>query len=127
MLEINDIYITFLVSNSLEKFLDCQPPTLEIITYARTAKWNLLGVQLQLDSVNLAECYDYTSMYQLWLQEKAENATRRNLLTALRAIGQNNVARKYEDYLRTEVSFYDIKFIYIYIYIYAMLMNVRST
>ena len=113
-MEINDIFITFLVSNSLEKFLDCQPPILEIITYARTAKWNLLGVQLQLDSVNLAECYDYTSMYQLWLQEKAENATRRNLLTALRAIGQNNVARKYEDYLRTEVSFYDIKFIYIY-------------
>ena len=44
-------------------------------------------------------------MYQLWIMEKAENATRRNLLVALRAIGQNNVARKYEEYLETTVSY----------------------
>ena len=63
-----------------------------------------MGVKLELDTETLAECHDYTSMYQLWLQEKAENATRRNLIAALRAIRQNNVARNYEDYLKTNVS-----------------------
>ena len=61
-------------------------------------------MKLDLDSVALAECHDYTSMYQLWLEEKAENATRRNLIAALKAIRQNNVAKNYEDYLKTKVS-----------------------
>ena len=91
-------------STSLEILLDQQPTMIELITHARAAKWNHLGVQLDLDSIDLAECTDLTRMYQLWIQEKAENATRRNLLTALRSIKQNNVARQYEDYLRTMVS-----------------------
>ena len=90
---------------SLDQLLDQQPPIQEITTHARTEKWNELGTQLQLDSVNLAECHSLTSMYQLWIQEKADKATRRSLLDALRAIKQNNVARIYEDYLMTIVSY----------------------
>ena len=37
--------------------------------------------------------------------DKAQNATKRSLLVSLRAIGQNNVARKYEEYLETTVSY----------------------
>ena len=92
------------VSKSLEILLDQQPDLKELITHARTAQWNLLGVQLELDSVELAECTDLTRMYQLWIEEKANMATRRNLLTALRSIRQNNAAYAYEDYLRTKVS-----------------------
>ena len=85
--------------------MDQQPTIKEIVTYAETAKWNKLGVQLELNSVALAGCHDCTSMYQLWIMEKAENVTRRNLLYAFRAIGENNIARKYEDYLETIVSY----------------------
>ena len=81
--------------------LDQQPPILEITTHARTAEWNRLGVQLELNDVALAGCHDYTEMYQLWIMEKAENATRRKLISALRAVGQNNVAYNYEQNLKT--------------------------
>ena len=91
-------------SKSLEILLDQQPDIKELTTHARTAQWNLLGVQLELDSIALRECTDMTSMYQLWIQQKAEMATRRNLLTALRSISENNVAWQYESYLRTLVS-----------------------
>ena len=90
---------------SLDQLLDQQPPIQEITTHARTEKWNELGTQLQLDSVNLAGCHSLTSMYQLWIQEKADKATRRNLLDALRAIKQNNTARIYENYLEIIVSY----------------------
>ena len=92
------------VSKSLEILLDQQPDLQEITTHARTAQWRLLGVQLKLGSVDQDGCTEVTSMYQLWIQEKAEMATRRNLLTALRSIRENNVARQYENYLRTKVS-----------------------
>ena len=96
----------YLIGNtSLNQLLDQQPPIEEITTHARTEKWNELGTQLQLDSVNLAECHSLTSMYQLWIQEKADKATRRSLFDALRAIKQNNVVRIYEDYLKTMVSY----------------------
>ena len=78
-----------------------QPPILEIARHARTSKWNQLGVRLELDADGLAECHDCISMYQLWIQEKAEEATRSNLLDVLRAIGQNNVAYKYEEYVKS--------------------------
>ena len=92
------------VSTSLDILLDQQPYIKELITHAKTAQWYHLGVELELDSEDLDRCTDMTSMYILWIQWKAEMATRRNLLSALRSIGQNNVARKYEDYLRTMVS-----------------------
>lgn len=80
--------------------LDQQPTTEELITHARTGKWKLLGAKLKLDDVNLDECHDLVSVYKLWIMEKAREATRRNLLKALYAIGQQNVLEKYEDYLR---------------------------
>ena len=86
---------------SLDDLFAHQPPILEIATHARTAKWNHLGVILQLDDECLAGCHDYISMYQLWIQEKADAATRSNLLHALRAIGQNNVAYNYEEYVKS--------------------------
>ena len=92
------------VSTSLEILLDQQPDLNELITHARTAQWRLLGVKLELDSIDLAGCTDLTSMYQLWIQQKAEMATRRNLLTALRSIRENSVAYTYENFLRTKVS-----------------------
>ena len=91
-------------STSLEVLLDQQPDLKELTTHARTAKWNLLGVQLELDSIDLDGCADLTSMYRLWIQEKAGLATRRNLLTALQSIRENDVAWKYKNYLRTLVS-----------------------
>ena len=81
--------------------MDQQPTILELISYARTAKWNQLGVKLQLDSVALDGCHDYTSMYQLWIMQRARQATRRSLLDALRAIKQNDVAKNFKDYLKT--------------------------
>ena len=84
--------------------LDQQPHLRELTTHARTAEWYQLGVELELDSVNLDRCTSLTSMYRLWIEEKAEMAIRKNLLIALRSIKQNNVARLYEDYLRTKVS-----------------------
>ena len=68
---------------------------------ASTAEWNSLGVELQLDSVALAGCRDCTSMYQLWIMEKARKATRRNLLHALHALKLNAIIQEYEDYLKT--------------------------
>ena len=80
--------------------LDQQPKLKEITRYARTAQWYHLGVQLELDGMDLDGCTDLARMYNLWLQRKAENATRRNLLAALRAIRENDVAKQYEDYLK---------------------------
>ena len=94
------------VSPLLENLLDQQPGLKEITSFARTAEWYQLGVQLELDDVDLAGCTKIAHMYQLWIQQKAEHATRRNLLTALRAIRQNNAAQQYESYLkRLLVSF----------------------
>ena len=84
--------------------MDQQPDIKELTTHARTAQWYQLGVELELDSVNLAGCTGMARMYELWIQQKAEIATRRNLLTALRSIRENNVVRQYENYLRTKVS-----------------------
>ena len=84
-----------------DSILNVQPKLIEVTTHAKTAKWFLLGTQLELDGTALDGCTDMTRMYQLWIQEKAENATRKNLLIALRAINQNNDAKKYEDYLKT--------------------------
>ena len=104
------------VSTLPDDLLDQKPTIQEVTTHARTAYYNLLGVTLQLDSVKLAGCCDYTSMYQLWIMEKAENATRRNLLVALRAIRQNNEAKEYEKYLETIVSYILHTLMYIHVH-----------
>ena len=74
------------------QYLDEQPSLEELTTYVRTFQKYYLGVQLELDIVDLDACIDLTRMYQLWIKEKAEMATRRNLLTALQSIRENNVA-----------------------------------
>ena len=90
---------------SLDQLLDEQPPLIELINNAKTAEWFSLGIQLELDNTKLKTCQSVLSLvYDLWIQEKAENATRRNLLVALKVIGQNDVARRYEEYLETLVS-----------------------
>ena len=92
-------------SISLDQLLDEQPPLIELINNAKTAEWFSLGIQLELDNTKLKGSKgDLGLVYDLWIQEKAENATRRNLLNALKAIGQKNVAHKYEEYLKTLVS-----------------------
>ena len=93
-----------LVSTLPDQLLDQQPPIQELATHAITANWNQLGVQLKLNSMALLGCHDCINMYQLWIMEKAEKATRRNLITALRAIRQNHVADAYEHYLKKMVS-----------------------
>ena len=85
--------------------MDQQPILKELISHARTVEWYQLGVKLGLDSVDLAGCHDCISIYQLWIMEKAREATRRNLLDDLRTIRQNNLAMIYEDYLKTLVSY----------------------
>ena len=85
--------------------MDRQPTLQELVSHARTAEWFQLGVKLGLDNVALNGRHDCTSMYQLWIEEKARGATRRSLLDALRAIRQNNVADVYEDHLKTMVSY----------------------
>ena len=85
--------------------MDQQPPLIELIPHAKTSKWFKLGVHLELNDVDLNECdSDLSRVYNLGIQEKAENTTRRNLLSALRAINESNVAKIYEDYLKTLVS-----------------------
>ena len=92
-------------STSLEQLLDEQPRLIELTKYAKTAEWFSLGIQLELDNTKLKGCNgDLSRVYDLWIQEKAENATRRNLLVALKAIEQNDVAHRYEEYLKTLVS-----------------------
>ena len=66
--------------------MDQQPTLEDLISHARTVEWYHLGVKLGLDCVDLAGCHDCTSMYQLWIMEKAREATRRNLLDVLSAI-----------------------------------------
>ena len=84
--------------------MDQQPTIQELSKDARTADWNKLGVELKLDSVALAGCNDCTSMYQLWLMEKAREATRRNLLNALHALKLNAIIQTYEDHLKKLVE-----------------------
>ena len=84
-----------------DQILDAVPDIYEVKNYARTAKWNDLGIQLKLNETSLAECKECPAMYQLWLDEKGRHATRRMLLAALRDIRQNKVADGYIDHLKT--------------------------
>ena len=84
--------------------MDQQPLILELTTHAEAANWNMLGVKLELNNVSLDGCHDCTSMYQLWIEEKADKATRKSLLDTLSAIKHTNVAKIYEDYLKIMVS-----------------------
>ena len=99
-------------STPLDEILDQTPSLSEVSEHARTAKWHELGVQLQMDSVDLDNIRSdsvvtdkLSSMYNLWLNKKAETATRKELLTALQTehVGQNRVAMQYKEYLIREM------------------------
>ena len=91
-------------STSLKTLLDQIPDLRELTTHVKTARWYLLGVQLELDDEGLRGCTELVKMYELWRNDKAEMATRRNLLKALRSINENRVAWEYENYLKRKVS-----------------------
>ena len=93
---------------TFEKILDSKPPLAEICEHVRISKWFNLGVQLQLDDVDLEEIREdgpdkRNRMYQLWLRTQSK-ASRRQLLDALRRrdVGEYTVADQYEEFLRTK-------------------------
>ena len=97
--------------------LDDVPPLREICNYARTGYWYELGIQLELDSVDLENIRTDPTvtdklllMYQVWLNKKGGTATRRQLLKALRTnhVGQNSIAESYEQELKRMVSTYKV-------------------
>ena len=101
------------VPDSLNLLLNQAPSLSEVCEHARTAHWYQLGIQLQLDNVDLEnidrlpiESDKLSRMYNIWLNKKGESAKRQELLTALRtnAVGQNWTASIYENYLKKMVS-----------------------
>ena len=98
---------------SIPEFLLNQAPSLfEVCEHAKTADWYQLGIQLQLDSVDLENIRHLpetteklSRMYDIWLN-KGESPTRQKLLIALRseAVKNNRIALKYENYLKEMVS-----------------------
>ena len=100
------------VSSPYDKVLDEQPSIKELCNHAKSAEWYKLGIQLELDIVDLdfiknelSESDKLTSMYKLWLNKQGRAATRRNLFNALESdyVGQKNIVEKYEEWLKEEV------------------------
>ena len=79
--------------------MDTKPDIHEINTYARTEKWNDLGIELKLNDQDRRGCKNCAELYDLWLEEKGRHATRRNFIAALRAIRLNKVADDYVAHL----------------------------
>ena len=84
-----------------DHILDTKPELFEVNRYAQTIDWKILGVELKLYDVKLGQCTNCTDMYQWWLQEKNKQATRRNLIDALRDIKLTTVADNYVAHLQT--------------------------
>ena len=92
---------------SMEQILDDQPNMTELLKYVVVAQWFTLGSLLELNNAGLMACGgDLALVYNLWIQEKGKHATRKILLETLRspAMGLNNTADNYEDFLKTLVS-----------------------
>ena len=96
----------------LEQLLDEVPQLHEVCNDVRTAHWYELGIQLQLNTVDLDNINDsavtdkLSRMYDVWLNKRADTATRRSLLTALQTdhVGQKRIADEYKEKLMTMVS-----------------------
>ncbi|XP_019854081.1 PREDICTED: uncharacterized protein LOC109583264 isoform X1 [Amphimedon queenslandica] len=92
--------------------LDGRPTLDELARYITVGvKWNLLGVQLKLDD-RLLDVIDHDkhstedklcAMFQAWLHEKPE-ATRRDVIEALKIIKDLDIAEKYEKTWKAEKS-----------------------
>ena len=100
------------VSSQYDQVLDEQPSIKELCNHAKSSEWYKLGIQLELDIVDLdiikndpSELDKLTSMYKLWLNKQGRAARRRKLLNALESdyVGQKNIAEKYEKWLKEEV------------------------
>lgn len=101
------------VSSQYDQLLDEQPSLKELCNHAKSAEWYKLGIQLELDIVDLdiikkdpSELDKLTSMYKLWQNKQGRTATRKKLFNALESdyVGQKNTAEKYEKWLKEEVS-----------------------
>ena len=93
--------------------LDQQCELKELCNNARTAKWYELGIQLDINHVDLdmikndpSQTDKLTAMYKLWINKKGRDATHRKLINALKSdyVGETNVGQKYEEWLKTKVS-----------------------
>ena len=92
---------------SMDQILNDQPKMTELLKYVVVAQWFTLGSLLELNNARLMACGgDLALVYFLWIEEKGNKATRRILLETLRspAMGLNNTANNYEDFLKTMVS-----------------------
>ena len=96
----------------LDQLLDEVPQLHEVCNDVKTAHWYELGIQLQLNTVDLdnirsdsAVTDKLSCMYNVW-QKKADSPTRRSLLFALQTehVGQKRIADKYKETLMTMVS-----------------------
>ena len=101
-------------NRSFDRFLDETPSLDELTRHVCVGnKWYTLGTLLELDRIKLKSLYDMPAddtfktiqMFELWLA-KDSNTSRRRLLQDLEesAVGENEIAHKYEEYLR---SFHD--------------------
>ena len=99
------------MSDEYEQLLDEVPQLHEVCNYVRTARWYELGIQLQLNTVDLDSISDsavtdkLSRMYDLW-HKKAGAPTRRSLLVALQTehVGLKRIADVYKKKLITMVS-----------------------
>ena len=90
--------------------LDQRPDLHELLKYATTTKWYLLGLALKIEPKKLDEiCVNYrylherlTEMFKLWLRVKA-SGTRQDIIGALedKTVGENYMAKKYMEYLKS--------------------------
>ena len=101
------------MSDEYQKLLDEVPQLHEVCNYVRTAHWYELGIQLQLNTVDLDSIINDSAvtdklsrMYNVWLNKKGNAATRRSLLAALQTehVGQKRIADEYNKRLITMVS-----------------------
>ena len=101
------------MSDEYQKLLDEVPQLHEVCNYVRTAHWYELGIQLQLNTVDLDSIINDSAVtdklsriYNVWLNKKGNAATRRSLLAALQTehVGQKRIADEYKERLITMVS-----------------------
>ena len=96
---------------SFDRFLDETTSLAELTRHVRVGnKWHVLGTLLELDHKELNSLKDKpvddtdktVQMFGLWLA-KDSNTSRRRLLQDLKegAVGENGIAHKYEEYLRS--------------------------
>lgn len=88
-------------------FMDVKPPLPELLQHANIGvHWYNVGILLKIEAKKLDEiqqehCNKLPKMYHLWL-ELNPKATRRQLIEALKCIGQNSTAAEYEYWIQQQ-------------------------